>query len=381
MVLMLLSLPDKSLLEIMVHLPKKDLCNLAMVSSRITGPAQSVLYRSIYLHLQSPRNSYLLTRLVNTLSQKPHLRLSVSTLSIGAINLSYCDHFNDYESLLSLVPRLQVLSLEPPPAHLQLSNFSLPILETLSFNFDHMPMDLPTNERKDPIEIIARHFWIPQLQRMHVNNILFTPEMGVLFPADCHRTSSIAHLEFTCSIEDWRSGVGLSCLPNILLCIKKLESFTLEFYTGWEVSDSYINSMEPWEIGQLLHIHTSTLVRLEIAASDSAKFSQTSLIGSLAGYTKLKILAIPEPFLVITRSEFGTLPDVLPPNIEELQLQFPMFKIPGEDKYRGVRIKRLVSSLSGFALLTLMTLGEQISKILNTLWDDDCGDTEVCQLI
>jgi hypothetical protein len=122
-------------------------------------------------------------------------------------------------------------------------------------------------------------------------------------------------------------------------------------------------------------------VRLEIAASDSAKFSQTSLIGSLAGYTKLKILAIPEPFLVITRSEFGTLPDVLPPNIEELQLQFPMFKIPGEDKYRGVRIKRLVSTLSGFALLTLMTLGEQISKILNTLWDDDCGDTEVCQLI
>ena len=83
-------------------------------------------------------------------------------------------------------------------------------------------------------------------------------------------------------------------------------------------------AIAPETIGQLIIPHASTLVQLEIAASDAAGFPSTSFIGSLAGYPNLKRLAIPEPFLVAVEDEASTFLDVLPPNLEELQLQYPM---------------------------------------------------------
>ncbi|KAE8448478.1 hypothetical protein EG329_009359 [Mollisiaceae sp. DMI_Dod_QoI] len=197
--------------------------------------------------------------------------------------------------------------------------------------------------------------------------------MSVLFPLDRHRTASITHLEFANSIEDRRSGGGMGCLPDILLSIKSLESFTLEFITAWGQETEYTNSMDPRTIGQLLHIHASTLVQLEIAASDSAEFPTTSLIGSLAGYTNLKKLAIPEPFLGGTRDEFWTIADVLPPNLEELQLQFPMLFIQQEDKDRAIRIKRLeelaAAKLARFPALRRVIWWYQPAEC----WDDGVG--------
>src|SRR5205807_141413 len=89
----LLSLPEEILLDIMGYLCKSDLCGLALVSSRLTAPAQSVLFRTIDLNLwsqwgSSPGNLHLFTNLVNTLSQKPRLRLSAWSLSIRAIHSS-----------------------------------------------------------------------------------------------------------------------------------------------------------------------------------------------------------------------------------------------------------------------------------------------------
>ena len=99
--------------------------------------------------------------------------------------------------------------------------------------------------------------------------------------------------------------------------------------------------MEPKIIGQIIRIHANTLVQLEIAASDAAGFPSTSRIGSLTGYSNIKRLAIPEPLLVVVHDEASTLVDVLPPNIEELQLQSPMPFTQGLDKDRATRIKRL----------------------------------------
>jgi hypothetical protein len=99
--------------------------------------------------------------------------------------------------------------------------------------------------------------------------------------------------------------------------------------------------MPPKIIGQLIRIHASTLVRLEIAGSDAAEFPRTLLIGSLAGYPNLKPLDIPDPFLVVVKDEASTLVVMLPPNLEDLQLQFPMLFMQGIDKDRATRIKRL----------------------------------------
>lgn len=370
----LVTLPNDILLDILDLLPKNDLLNLALVSSRITGPAQRVLYRSIYLVLEPPNKPDQFAvqpgnlRLVNTLSQHPHIRLYVLELSIRVIDHSFSIRFKDYESLLHLVPCLQSLSLDPPSVHFQLSNLSLPFLETLRLDFNNRGERLPTNERKDPIEIIARQFWAPHLRRLHINGISFTSEMSVLFPPDRYRTASITDLEFCSSDEE-----DVGCLPDILLCVKTLKRFTLEILTPWESSHMSASAMEPRTIGQFLRIHASTLEWLEIAGSDAAEFPSTSLIGSLAGYHNVKRLAIPEPFLVTEEDETSTLVNVLPPNLQELQLQFPMLFIQGKDKYRATRIKRLeqlaAAKLIRFPALRRVIWWSQPAEC----WDDGIG--------
>jgi hypothetical protein len=339
----LLILPNDILLDILDPLSQEGLCNLALVSSRFTGPAQRVLYRSISLDLwppskpaplgpieASPGNLHIFTRLVNNLSQNPQIRSHISTLSLRVMNSSSDVQFKDHESLLNLAPNLQSLCLKPPPVHFQLSNLSLPCLETLRLDFGYSmdQKELPTSEQKHPLEILARQFWVPHLRRLYANGVSFTPKMSLLFPPDRQMTASITNLQF-CSA----NGDELGCLPNILLCVKALQSFTLEFFMPLKPSHGATHGIPPKKIGQMLHGHAETLVRLEIAANwgDTADFP-TSLIGSLAGYSYLRRLAIPEPFLLV---------DVLPPNIEELQLQIPLLLMQGWDKNRATRIRRL----------------------------------------
>ena len=348
----LLILPNDILLDILDPLSQEDLCNLALVSSRFTGPAQRVLYRSISLVLwppskpghpsptkASPGNLHIFTRLVNNLSQNLQIRPYISTLSLEVIRGSSYVQFTDHESLLNLAPNLQSLRLKPPLVHFQLSNLSLPCLETLRLDFGYSldQQELPTSEQKHPLEILAQQFWVPHLRRLYASGLSFTQKMSILFPPDRQMTATITNLQF-CSA----NGDDLGCLPNILLCVKALQSFTLEFFMPWKPSHVATHGIPPNKIGQMLHGHAETLVRLEIAAnwSDTADFP-TSLIGSLACYSYLRRLAIPEPFLVVVGNEASTLVDVLPPNIEELQLQIPLLLTQGWDKNRATRIRRL----------------------------------------
>jgi hypothetical protein len=161
-------------------------------------------------------------------------------------------------------------------------------------------------------------------------------KMNILFPPERHWTASITDLQFRGCGEE-----KVGCLPDIVLSVKSLERFTLDICTVWEGADWSTSVMTPGTIGQFLRIHASTLVQLEIASSDAAEFPGTALTGGLTGYPNIKKLAVPEPFLVVVEDEESTLVDVLPPNIEELQLQFPMRFMQGEDRDRAVRIKRL----------------------------------------
>ncbi|KIN00687.1 hypothetical protein OIDMADRAFT_180863 [Oidiodendron maius Zn] len=380
MALTLLALPDDISLDVLDLLSQHDLYNLALVSSRITGLAQRVLYRSVRLlitrpskqdqfvanpsnlykftglarrvlyrsvrllitrpskqdqFVANPSNLYKFTRLVDTLAQNPHLRLYISTLSIGVFD----DRFEDYEKLLALTPRLLSLYLSSSLPHFQLSNLALPFLETLGLDFGKLAVTRSQEveeENSHRIEIIARQFWAPYLRKLLIRGIVLSPEMSVLFPSDRHRTASITDLQFrNCS--DFEVG----CLSDMLLCIKTLERLTLEVFGPTEESggDAPCTGMEPETIGHSICIHASTLVQLEIAGSDTTEF-RGSLIDSLSGYSNLKLLAIPEPFLVMVQDEASTLVDVLPSSLEELQLQFPM-GYGSEDENRATRIKRL----------------------------------------
>lgn len=344
MSLTLLTLLNDILIDVLDLLSLTDLCNVALLSSQFTGLAQRVLYQSIHLNIETTNNlnrfkvdpGHKFTSLVNTLSQNPHLRLYISALSIRTWNLSFTLRFAGHEELLILIPRLQSLYLDPPPLHFQLLNGSLPLVGTLGLDFSGLNYIGSEEKAEDPIEVIARQFWAPHLRSLYIYGISFNPKMSVLFPSDRHRTASIANLRLK-NCGDHIVG----CLPDILLCVKTLKCFTLEVSTPWEAAGLDPSAMAPEIIGQFISIHASTLERLEIAGSDAAEFPSTSLIGSLVGYSNIRRLALPEPFLVVVGDEASTLVDVLPPNLEDLQLQFPMLFIQGKDRYRSIRIKRL----------------------------------------
>jgi hypothetical protein len=164
-------------------------------------------------------------------------------------------------------------------------------------------------------------------------------------------------------------------LPSMLLCIKALNKFNLEVFIPWETSDDAPkNTLEPGALRKAIGIHANTLVQLKIAGSDAVEFPENTLFGSLVEYSKVKRLAIPEQFLVRPWDETHTLVDVLPPNLEELQLQYPMGRYNKEDAYRKTRVRRLkqlaAAKLWRFPALRRVIWWAQAPEC----WDDGVGE-------
>lgn len=126
----------------------------------------------------------------------------------------------------------------------------------------------------------------------------------------------------------------LGCLPDIVMCVDILKIFTFEFQNEAGIYDDSVN---PQILGNILRVHADTLERLEIASSNNC-FPDDLLFGSLAKYMKLKRLAIPEAILILQPDESDNLLNVLPPNLEHLQLQYT---IDINNRYPAICISRL----------------------------------------
>ncbi|RDW87840.1 hypothetical protein BP5796_03534 [Coleophoma crateriformis] len=321
MALGLPAVPSEVLLEIFSYLPRKDLYCLSLVSLQFKDLAQQVLYRSIDFDFFTPpypnttalgphnNNLHMFQQLADTLSRNARLRLCVGAINIQPCYISAPPSFKELNRLLELVPSLQSLTLRPPPDDLDLFIFSLPLLEKLNLTFIGW-----VSGRAIPMEIIARHFWMPSLRSFSIADCRL-PKMYACFSPQRHRTATITDLQFITMVDDD------SCIP-------------------WDAARPQA-TLAPHTFRQFLQVHASTLVQLRIAASAAAKFSRVSLYGSLKGYPNLRRLAIPEPFLVIVEDSASTLMDVLPPNLEDLQLQFPMLCMQEQDKNGETRVNRL----------------------------------------
>ncbi|KAL2074883.1 hypothetical protein VTL71DRAFT_8662 [Oculimacula yallundae] len=243
--------------------------------------------------------------------------------------------FESHNGLLGLLPRLRSLTLMPPPFDFQLPTSS-PFLETLELNFVH---DCDTRGQSmgngHPLQILERVLWSTSLRKLVLSGQRFAADKSELFPPSRYRTSAITELE----LWDW-SQTTLGCLPSILSCIKALQRFTLEIDMPWEVSDGKEKGVDPARLGRAVGIHASTLVTLEIAASDAAEFSGPSLFGSLSHYKNLRRLAILDELLLFVGDETTNLIDLLPPGLEEFQIQFSMLR-KQDDVDRKLRISRL----------------------------------------
>lgn len=135
------------------------------------------------------------------------------------------------------------------------------------------------------------------------------------------------------------NGDDLDTLLRILLSVRTLKRFIFESagHERWDHSPA--EYIPPGWFARALEPHQATLVDLVIAGDDTGSFHRMPLFRDFATYSNLKRLAIPEKFLV---QRYGlAIHEWLPPSLEVLQLQLPLFDSIKLDEERPLRFARM----------------------------------------
>lgn len=335
----LLYLPNELLTQILSNIPRQsDLAKIALLSKHFKALVEPFLYRHINLDIQFSARELNNTRLVNrfsyttipsfvrfdrlidSLSVDQNLGKLVHTLSLRVHRRLWYDTFDAHSRLLERLPRLRSLSLSPPPRYP-----SIPCnewgLESLRLDFNHVTDHYGHEMRNEwmyigiPLEIIARYLWLPRVRKVQVENVMFTP----LFDKTRHLPLGSS------SVEDFRF---LNCwnvksnrvLAAFLRSIKRLKCFVIEFPALSRRSVDIPPHSDAF--GLALSAHQETIEELVIATSwDSPVIGWT--LGPFTQWISLKRLAVPRHLILGTFPTTPNLHDILPPLLEEFQIQHP----------------------------------------------------------
>ena len=342
-------LPTEILNTIVSLLPRDShLVEISLVSKQFKDLVEWFRYRSIELILRCAYSGRIqgtsttgnvdrFFGLVENLTRNPNLRRLVVALELEVLDDSVGKVSIDHDQLITLLPSLKELRLIPPPPHLNVQDSKR--LEVLCIDFyDYAKQygaDIPEQDRVDPLEIVARHFWISTLRVLELTTMcLHRARRDHLFHAVRYRTSSITDLRFMLCYDD-----DLDILPDILLSVRTLKRFIFENEEYWPTDHLEAKCTTPKWFARTLQPHKSTLVDLVIAVRATAAFLWRPLFGSLAGYIHLKRLGIPEKFLV--QSTDFTIHELLPPSLEVLQFQFSREDNMNGDEEESLQFERM----------------------------------------
>ena len=260
-------------------------------------------------------------RLSRTLQKYPGLCKCVRKLSLKVQNVNWYENAGGHERLMRLFPSIQEMTLSPPPKEYNFPMSDRLTMMNLDFSYKLRRFwDLPRWTNPTPFDL-SKYLSKPtlrQLQFEHTESSYYKP-IHTANPG----SSAVTHLRFV----DWlphEVGVLASVLPSI----KHLRHFLLEVNGGWG-GGIFPRALGPQEYGHLLEPHSASLEELVIAYSDQAychgrtfRRKESPFMGILADFDHLRRLALPEPFLVsLSDASFHQL---LPPRLEELQVEFPM---------------------------------------------------------
>ena len=343
-----MNLPNEVLSEILGCLPSPSCYSITLVSRYLRQNAEPHLYRSVVGDAMAVKGFNALTDTVKT---RPALGAHVRSLRLGA-NISGSKRLDE---LFLALPNLHELYIVRPMNNLQvqrLSNLHTLVLDYDMGPFDYNRQDIPLELRVKPLEIIARHFWMPSLRHLQVSGIDFGEEggdsafvdsgvgndglsQGVL--SSLRTPIKKSPITTLCLMDcDDRS---LGGLPNILASVKRLERFTFGIYCPWPASAPGTPGISPATLKLSLDPHAETLTELIIVGNDAAHFLQITLFGTLTHFKNLKRLAIPEPF--IAAENVSIMHQMLPSSLEDLQLQYPMGFSHELDGRRGERYDKI----------------------------------------
>ena len=222
--------------------------------------------------------------------------------------------------MVDLMPHLRDLSITAPEIDVKLS--SLPQLESLHLDFSKAQCALG-DELIKSTKAVAPHFMLPSLGYLQLHGLTLDQdglELNQLFPKERYRRSPITTLRvMECS------DASLDMLSTILLSINALKRLTLEVYLP-DFDSRTLRELTPNTIDEAIRPHLSTLTELIIVGRwtaddlDEMMFFKSSIFETLFAYNKIKRLGIPEPYLA--HEDSLTFHEWLPPQIEELQLQY-----------------------------------------------------------
>ena len=329
--------PNEILLNIISRVNcNSDLAKLTLVSHRFNELAEPYLYSKIHFNagarkLGSPANVH---QLEANLRARPELGAYTTTLSLRVVDpLSYQGRPDLI--LIRYMPRLRQLSYDPPPlprAGIIANNKEL---TALRFDFSHVTNHYIEDggpswlEFGTPLDIVARELSdfsnFPKLRKIQAEKLFFTDQLqpGHLL---ARKRMLLGHSD----VEDLRF---LDCCPWIhsiklrrfIHAVRHLKRFVLEIKSPWNPLVKG-NALPPRiVIIDELWRHRGTMEELALSTAEHALSNNMHIIGSLIQWTALKRLAIPEAILsevllYRVHSDQHKLHQVLPPQLEELQL-------------------------------------------------------------
>ena len=333
----LTDLPSEILLDIISCIElNSDLAKVTLVSHRFNDLAEPHLYRKIHLHAEPLENyqaGFLPTlkrtdQLIASLKARPELGAYTTAFSLRVTDpLWYLSY--PQLSIIKRMPRLRQLSYDPPAFHGGGRLAENKELAALRLDFSHVTNHYIVEDRGlswlelgVPLQIIAKKLWQPSLRKLQAEKLYFTDELepGPWLVGQRMRVGSAP-------VEDLRF---LDCCPRMdvgnltafINAVRHLKCFVLEINSPWDPLVEPDTSAPKTDIGPAMLAHRGTIEELAISTTEHALYSSNIMhaIGSLTQWTALKRLAIPEAMLSEPPFYQVKLHQVLPPQLEELQL-------------------------------------------------------------
>lgn len=329
----LADLPNEVLSQVLSHITDQShLAKILLVSKHFKDLIELHSYRHISLDIRcsakdlrsadlSKRHSYTtppsfvrFDRLINKLSMRQNLATQVHTLSLKVQRQLWDTRFNANSGLLVLLPRLKTLSLSPPPCHLVVPHKNS-ILTSLRLDFSQVTdysdeeghgLHIPITQ----LQVIAGHLSLPSLRKFQVEKTLLMPywDDNIHLPPASSSVDDLRLLEY-CKEHD-------ACIVAIfLLSIKGLTRFVFEMSPHFAESGVSTGSLR-----RALSRHGETIEELAVVISQGSSMMVWTL-GPFKQWSSLKFLAIPGYMIQRTISGTQQMHELLPPLLEELQIQ------------------------------------------------------------
>ena len=331
--------PNEILSTILLNLPHgTSLVEISLVHERFRRVALPMLYNSIRLRADQTTDYDYSSKRMHELpaglvfdpkgepsKSFPTLCIHVKKLSLKVLDTNWYTHAGGHRKLLELLPRVKELTLDPPPRI-----YGFPMSDQLTTMRLNLPFEFARfrNPKVWPAYLDLEEY----LSKPSLRGLQFNSEYDRLHYKIVHtgntRNSNVTDLR----LMNWLPE-DVHVLSTVLRSIKRLENFVIDVDGLWSgprprYYDQRMKILKPHDYSPLLQLHDASLEQVIITYRRSTYFDASSIslpnralpvMGSLSSYPKLKRLAIPEHFLITGEDIF--MYEILPPNLEELQIQ------------------------------------------------------------